>query len=296
MSFDRVIANMFESANKNNPIDERDYEVDGLKYCYKCNTPKQFRNKLFGGAITGMPCKCEREADEENKRKERAQRLRERCFSDKRFYQYTFANDDGKNSELTQQAKFYVEIFDECYSQGKGLLLLGDVGYGKTFMAGCIANALIDKGKTCCFTNFSQLSREWEGAFGHKEEILTRLKANDLLVIDDWGAERDKEYVQEMVKAVVEARLEAQKPLLVTTNLTTAEFCNPSDTIHKRIYSRLYEMSIVCICKGEDRRKTEFAKTNQDFRRRMEVWSNQQEHKENGIGGYYDERNNDGNK
>ena len=43
------------------------------------------------------------------------------------------------------KAHAYVENWKEAYKSNIGLLLFGDVGTGKSFLAGCIANALLDQ-------------------------------------------------------------------------------------------------------------------------------------------------------
>ena len=48
-----------------------------------------------------------------------------------------------------KKARAYVEHWDEAYRNNTGLLLFGDVGTGKSFFAGCIANALLDREFQC---------------------------------------------------------------------------------------------------------------------------------------------------
>ena len=54
------------------------------------------------------------------------------------------SNDNGQNP-LMDKARAYVENWKEAYKNNTGLLLFGDVGTGKSFFAGCIANALLDR-------------------------------------------------------------------------------------------------------------------------------------------------------
>ena len=57
-----------------------------------------------------------------------------------------FTNDDGSNPYM-KYAKQYVEHWDEVKKKGMGMLLWGDVGTGKSYMAACIANALLEQEK-----------------------------------------------------------------------------------------------------------------------------------------------------
>ena len=52
------------------------------------------------------------------------------------------------------KARAYVENWKEAYKNNPGLLLFGDVGTGKSFFAGCIANALLDRDVPVLMTNF----------------------------------------------------------------------------------------------------------------------------------------------
>ncbi len=52
------------------------------------------------------------------------------------------------------KAHAYVENWKEAYKSNIGLLLFGDVGTGKSFFAGCIANALLDQDVPVLMTNF----------------------------------------------------------------------------------------------------------------------------------------------
>ena len=149
----------------------------------------------------------------------------------------------------------YVENFAQMRADGKGLLLFGDVGVGKTFLAACIVNALISQGIPCLMTNFARLTNTLGGMFEGKQEYIDNLNGFPLVVIDDLGAERDTEYVGEIVHNIIDSRCREGLPLIVTTNLTGEELANPRDMRKRRIYSRLLEMCIPVKFEGEDRRQ-----------------------------------------
>ena len=75
---------------------------------------------------------------------ERVKRRKAQGLQDRYLYDYTFANDNGQNPVM-EKAHAYVEHWKEAYRDNTGLLLFGDVGTGKSFFAGCIANALLDR-------------------------------------------------------------------------------------------------------------------------------------------------------
>lgn len=264
----RDLANVMEiigiEAEQLRPPNEGDYYEDGLLHCGFCHSPKQYRlsSKYRPSAIVPCMCKCEterkakeREAWETARKEAYKARLRSEAFMDRNMQFWTFETDDGENLRLSELASKYVDKFSEMYELGKGLLLYGPVGTGKTYMAACIANALIDKYRRCLVTNCTRLCNTIMGMYEGRQEFADSLDSYDLLVLDDLNSERSTEYMDEMVQNIVDARCRANKPLIVTTNLTERELVAPADMKKQRLYSRLYEMCYPFEVKGVDRRK-----------------------------------------
>ena len=260
-----MIDALISKAAQANAIAPGDYQKDGLWYCGKCNTPKQCVIEIDG--VKRFPfcmCSCKKaewhETEERQKREQQAarvNRLREAGFEDGDMKRFTFAVDDGQNERLTKTARRYVEHFADMLDSGKGLLLYGTVGTGKTFMAACIANALIDKGYPCLVTNFTRVTNIINGMRDERQKYLDSLNRYTLLVVDDLATERDTDYMIEVVQSVIDARYRARKPLIITTNLTADELKRPADIRKERLYSRLLEMCIPIQVSGKDRRKAQ---------------------------------------
>ena len=152
---------------------------DGLIHCKKCGGQRQTVVPCFGKSGYFMPrciCQCQREAEEQRKAAEERQRRMERIkrrkaqgLQDRYLYDYTFSNDNGQNP-LMDKAHAYVENWKEAYKSNIGLLLFGDVGTGKSFFAGCIANALLDRDVPVLMTNFPTILNRLTGMFS--EDIL----------------------------------------------------------------------------------------------------------------------------
>ena len=75
-----------------------------------------------------------------------------------------------------------------------GLLLWGRVGTGKSYFAGCIANALMEQEVPVCMTNFAAILNDLAASFAGRNEYISRLCSFPLLIIDDFGMERGTEY------------------------------------------------------------------------------------------------------
>lgn len=247
--------------------DEGDYTgEDGLLYCGSCRTPKERyfpadKAALFGHDRHPAECECrkarrmEREAAERRrKRLDTVEDLKRRGFTDPAMREWTFANDNGKCPQM-ELAHFYAEHWETMREENIGYLLWGKVGTGKSYFAGCIANALMEREVPVRMTNFSAVLNDLTASFEGRNEYIERLCRYPLLIIDDFGMERGTEYGLEQVYNVIDSRYRSGKPLIVTTNLTPDMLENPQDTAHARIYDRLLEMCAPILFTGESFRK-----------------------------------------
>lgn len=243
---------------------EGDYHNgNGLLMCGKCHSKKECILTKPDGTTKTVHCACEcsvaqheKEAEEKRKR-DRMQYLdsmRRTGFPDAEMREWTFAKSDHTDQRNENIARKYVANFDAMRKQGTGLLLCGQVGTGKSFLAACIANELINQGTPCLMTNFSRIISRVSEKFGGDQKYLDDLNRFDLLIIDDLGAERDTEFTWEKVMNVIDARYRAGLPLIITTNFEPKDFAARGDIRRQRVFSRLKEMCILLEVKGTDRR------------------------------------------
>ena len=243
---------------------EGDYRNgNGLLMCGKCHSEKECILTKPDGTTKTVHCACkcsvaqhEKEAEEKRKR-DRMQYLdsmRRTGFPDAEMREWTFAKSDHTDQRNENIARKYVANFDAMRKQGTGLLLCGQVGTGKSFLAACIANELINQGTPCLMTNFSRIISRVSEKFGGDQKYLDDLNRFDLLIIDDLGAERDTEFTWEKVMNVIDARYRAGLPLIITTNFEPKDFADRGDIRRQRVFSRLKEMCILLEVKGTDRR------------------------------------------
>ena len=75
-----------------------------------------------------------------------------------------------------------------------------------------------------------------------KNTYISDLMQYPLLILDDFGMERQTEYSLEQVFNVIDDRDRSGKPLIITTNLSLTELSTPKSLEHKRIYDRILEM------------------------------------------------------
>lgn len=223
---------------------------DGLVYCGKCGSRKRLRVK-FGDKthVVRCVCKCESKELEEKKKQEeyeeqmrRINRLKEASMMDKKYREVTFDKYEVReeNKKVFEMAKKYVDRFQDMYKKNQGLLLYGPVGTGKSFTAACIGNYLLDNAKPVIMTSFVKILQDiWEN--DREAEYITILNSASLLIVDDLGTERETDYALEKVYNIIDSRVRANKPMIITSNLELNDMMECEDIRKKRIYDRILE-------------------------------------------------------
>lgn len=235
---------------------------DGLVHCGKCGGARQVKLDVFGRErIVWCICKCEQEAMEAEKRDMEAResakkvaRMKREGFPEAVYSSWTFDNDDEKDPHTMGVAKRYAAHFSELAKEGQGLVFHGGMGTGKTYASACIANAVMEQGYSVLMTNMSRIYNTVNSTWENRQSDIDRLMRYDLLIIDDLGVERGSEHVTETVYAVIDGRYKANKPMVVSTNLTIEELKSTSDLGRARIYQRMLERCYPVEVKGPNRR------------------------------------------
>lgn len=243
---------------------ETEYMKDGHAYCKTCHERKdgEVKSLMDMKFIFKNNCKCDRERFEKQKQREKEQeieRLKQSCFISISQWAYTFDNYKGEKDKSYIIAKNYVKEYEQMKKENIGLLFCGTVGSGKTYLACCIANALIEEYMIRVkIRNFAQIINDLQksGFDLDKNEYIESLTNVSVLILDDLGIERDTSYAKEQVYNIVNSRYLKQKPTIFTTNLPYEKIQNSDDGVeYERIYSRIIEMCIPVKVMGEDFRK-----------------------------------------
>lgn len=261
MDYEKMIDKLDKSTPA--PIEETYIDDEGMERCCKCNGRREVILEVLGKTRrVSCICQCQQaalkaedEAIERRAKMRKIEEMRKTGFTDKKLMECSFANDDGSQPKVLHIAKNYVENFSQMKEGGKGLLLYGGVGTGKTYSAASIANALIDKGIPVMVTNFTRIANKLQERFEKKQDYLDSLNKFDLLVLDDLAAERTTEYMQEIVYTVIDSRYRAGLPMIITTNLTIDAIKNPSNASDTRIYDRILEKCFPVEFKGQSHRR-----------------------------------------
>lgn len=244
---ENVVEDLDKRCEEANPARDGDYiGEDGLLYCATCHTRKTHRITVNGApVIVHCNCFCQaKKYDEEMQgiRKEtadiRMHEIRRECFDSPAMCYSRFS--DKETDQNTKSCRSYAKSFDKMLDMGEGLLLCGDQGTGKTYNACQIANYLLDHGYSCRVITAARVLAELSGSFD-KAEILDKYCAKDLLVIDDFGADRDSAYSQEQMFTLLDQRISSGKPLIITTNFFLENFKKPLTPLESRMNDRILE-------------------------------------------------------
>jgi len=254
---------------RNADLREGEYFNEKTKSIH-CKVCREAREASLPGILGRPPvrvrikCRCEREEDESLKARDEA---RERVFRAKRspaetlqsmaLQRYRFECALEYNRGAAVIAKDYVENWQENFSKSRGLAFYGLPGTGKSFLAGCIGNALIAKDVTVLMTDVPTLvGRISRCGWTEKDGLVSSIDFYDLLIIDDLGAQRKSEYVNDLIYEIVNNRYSIGKPMIITTNmLLTRVIEDLEDMNQQRIYSRVLERCIPILVNENNIRK-----------------------------------------
>ena len=212
-------------------------------------------------------CDCEQAYQEQqtalviNQAKEKRILELTNCGWGPRFKDATLQNFKVKKGEVgigLNECIDYVNDFEKYYFDGRGLILTGPVGCGKTHLLIGTIKELAQQHysliKSMHFRTLIDLLGMLKLAMKEdKSEQLTRVFMNtNVLVLDDLGAERLTEWSKEVLYKIINHRYEQRYIILASTNLSVEELVERFDN---RIISRLFEMCQGIIMKGADYRR-----------------------------------------
>lgn len=166
-----------------------------------------------------------------------------------RYYQ----NDDLRRFEAAVDiSRKFIEKFRESYTN---LFFYGTVGTGKSFLSGCIARELLQKGNSVIYFSaaglFDTLARyTFDGKLkDNLHDLCEDLYGCDLLIIDDLGTEITNSFVTSELFSCLNERHLRRRSTLISTNISLEEL---RDRYSDRIFSRITSGFTLCKLTGPD--------------------------------------------
>ena len=139
----------------------------------------------------------------------------------------TDTHHEGQTVALNK-CREYADEFEANWDVGRSMMLLGDVGTGKTHLGCAIAQEVIRSyGASARYTMAIEIIRDIKMTFDKKSEqterdVYASLLKPDLLVIDEVGVQHGSDFERQVLFEVVDSRYRQLMPTIVISNLGLA--------------------------------------------------------------------------
>lgn len=189
-------------------------------------------------------------------------------------YETTFPSADRSLGRALVQARNFVKAYP-FETEGKGLLMTGSIGVGKTHLAVGMLQALIaDRGARGLFVDYRDLLKQVQNSYNKNVsatelEVLAPVFDAEVLVLDELGASKPTDWVWDTVAHILNTRYNDRRTTIITTNYANLAPGNGQatgaraavreetlgDRIGERMRSRLQEMCVAVEVQGTDFRQ-----------------------------------------
>lgn len=177
------------------------------------------------------------------------QRRIDRADIPRKFFGKQFERTDD-NAAALQAARDWVDGFDA--SPLPAPALWGRAGRGKSHLLSAVCVKLIrDRHVNVWFRSTRGLLRDLQDFDGNADQTWQRATTVKVLALDDLGAERGTEWRGDQLADLIDARYEAELPIVFATNYPPTAW---GEVIDERTASRLRGMSFPIEVSGPDRR------------------------------------------
>jgi len=239
--------------------------VSGPNICPECGDVIETRIAEHRGIIFVYRCRCEYneriklyEEIEEEERRRKIQNIFEGAKIPRRYASLDIKDFDTSRpgaEDALKKVLQYIENIEENVKEGKGMVLWGGTGTGKTLLAVATLKAAMNRGYTGLFQNAPELMYHFNSTYSTAEterDIIDALRNVDVLVLDDLDKGKWTEKVSERIYVIINARYGGVKPTLITTNLDPRSLL---ELVGEPIFDRIRECSIFVGLSGESFRK-----------------------------------------
>lgn len=161
----------------------------------------------------------------------------------------------GEDLDRLMGAERIARQFVQDFPAGENLLFYGTVGTGKSFLSGCIANELLERGYSVVYfsaTGLFDLLARYSFTTKDKESLYNFCKDlynYDLVIVDDLGTEILSSFVASQLFTLINERDHLKKSTLISTNLNLEEL---RDRYSDRVFSRITHHFTICKLTGPD--------------------------------------------
>ena len=223
----------------------------GIAVCSKCGAPVMFFLKK---ALRWLPCRCRcKDPEQDEDFKAGIAELKAGSGIEGRY-----AGADFEKFRVTEQNKAvfnsclnYALHFKEIRDRGLGLYIYGKPGVGKTYLAACIGNWLLEEGIRVLLANVNTILSEIRYSYsrrGSELPIVQKYMNAPLVIFDDLGTEKYSaksealSFAQDKFFQIIDGRYTRSKPTIFTSNYTLQQLVSERGIMVKTV-DRIAEMT-----------------------------------------------------
>ena len=225
------------------------------------------------GVRVARPCLCQQSARSQHRiTAARIPRRYQHCTLDS--YETAFRGADPSMRQAQLTARKFIDAYP-VETEGRGLLLTGSIGVGKTHLAvGILLGLVEEKGAQALFYDYRELLKQIQHSYNPQVastelDVLRPVFDAEILVLDELGAQKPTDWVWDTVALILNTRYNDKRTTIITTNYPDAPPIGVGgapaqratreeslgDRIGERMRSRLAEMCVRIEINGADFRQ-----------------------------------------
>jgi DNA replication protein DnaC len=242
--------------------------------CRECGGAGMVLAVNAAGVRVARVCECQQAAIGEHRvAAARVPKRYQHCSLDS--YETRFRGADASMGLAHATARRFVEAYP-VETDGKGLLITGSIGVGKTHLAVGLLLALVEeRGAQALFYDYRELLKQIQHSYNPQVnstelDVLKPVFEAEVLVLDELGAQKPTDWVWDTVALILNTRYNDKRTTIITTNYadlpptgtgvsTTQKAAREEtlgDRIGERMRSRLAEMCVRIEMNGADFRQS----------------------------------------
>jgi len=169
-------------------------------------------------------------------------------------------SDIQKSHSFQNQFIRMIELAIDSPDKLPSLFVYGPTGTGKTFLSKLLHNELLRGFNDSCFVKAVDLALILRKASISREgtgDIIQEFRCCDTLIIDDFGTQKNTEFIKEAIFSVLDARYDNKRRTIITTNMTMTDVIEVDPRLQSRLSDRSWMVPVEMM--GLDIRKINFS-------------------------------------
>lgn len=158
---------------------------------------------------------------------------------------YKLDDEPEKQAKAVKVCRSFVDNFPACLATGASMVMMGDVGTGKTHLACAMVKEISRRhGASTTYITAARMYRALKSTYGkdaeaEEQDVINEFVQRDLLVIDELGISYNSQAEKVLLFDIINGRYEINRPTVIVTNMKTK--AQIEEWLTKPVYDRLTE-------------------------------------------------------